>query len=246
VSRVGVHRGLEQLEALTGAVVVLDVFRASNTILSLLAAGAAEVLLLADLDRARALKAAHPAWPLLGERGGLAVPDCDGGNSPAAAPSLVAPGASVILTTSSGTQAVHRLTAAAAVLIASFANAAATVRALHALAPAAITLLPMGLEAREPALEDDLAAEYLAAALAGSPPPFAPLRERLLSCPGADRLRRLGQHDDLEWCTRLDVMDLVPAVTPGDPPTVRSLGSPRVRGCARPRSPLVSPDADAG
>lgn len=76
-----------------------------------------------------------------------------------------------------------------------------------------------GLEAREPALEDDLAAEYLTAALTGAPPAFAPLRERLLASPGADRLRRLGQHDDLEWCTRLDVVDLVPVVRQGNPPS---------------------------
>lgn len=225
VLAVTTHRGLDGLERLTGAVVVIDVYRASNTILALLAAGAAEVALVADLDRARALKVADPARPLLAERAGETVPGSDGGNSPANAAALVSPGARVILSTSAGTRAVHRLTAAAPVLFGCFANAAAVARFLRAAPVERVTLLPMGLEAREPALEDDLAAEYLAGALSGSPPAFGPMRARLLTCPGADRLRRLHQHDDLEWCARLDAVDLVPLVRPGDPPTA-TLGSP--------------------
>jgi len=213
------HHGLDGLERLSDAVVVIDVFRASNTILALLAAGAAEVALVADLDHARAFKSAHPDRLLLAERGGMTVSGSDGGNSPASAHRLVAPGARVILSTSAGTRAVHRLTSARSVLFASFANAAAVERALRAARPERVTFLPMGLEAREQALEDDLVAAYLTAALSGAPPDFGPLREQLLACPGADRLRRLDQHDDLAWCTRLDTSDLVPVVRPGDPPT---------------------------
>jgi 2-phosphosulfolactate phosphatase len=227
VSEVVVQRGFAGLERLTGPVVVLDVFRASNTVIALLAGGAAEVQLVAELEQARRLKAVHPTWLLLGERGGVTLPGFDGGNSPHHAPRLLAPGDTVILTTSAGTQAVHRLTAAGPVLFASFANAAAVVAVLLRLAPTTVTLLPMGLEAREPAEEDDLAADYLASSLAGKPPCFVALRERLLASPGAGRLRRLGQVDDLEWCTRLDTVTLVPVVAPGDPPCARRLGDAR-------------------
>ncbi len=221
---VRVRRGLEGLEGIRGAVAVIDVFRASNTVIALLAAGAREVQLVAEEAVARRLKAAEPSRLLLGERGGLTLEGCDGGNSPAAAASVLrTPAQSVILTTSAGTQAVHRLTAAGPVLVASFANAAAVLRAVGGLRPETLTLLAMGLEAREPAEEDDLAAAYLAAAAVGPPPDFEPLRQRLLACPGADRLRRLGQRDDLEWCTALDRVDLVPVVVPGDPPVARRL-----------------------
>jgi 2-phosphosulfolactate phosphatase len=223
VPQVTTHHDLHGLERITGAVVVIDVFRASNTVIALLAAGAAEVSLVADLDHARALKALNPERLYLAERGGVTVAGSDGGNSPADAPRLVAPGARVILSTSAGTRAVHRLTSAEPVLFASFANAAAVIRSLRSIWPERITFLPMGLEAREPALEDDLAAEYLAASLSGSPPPFAPIRARLLGCPGADRLRRLGQRDDLEWCAQLDTADLVPLVRHGDPPSAARL-----------------------
>jgi 2-phosphosulfolactate phosphatase len=199
-------------------VVVIDVFRASNTIIALLAAGAREVFLLADLERARALKNEDPRRPLLGERGGIAPADFDGGNSPVAAPSLIAPGDSPILTTSAGTQAVARLQSAETVLFASFANASAVAACIRGLETPVVTLLPMGLEARTPAVEDDEAASWIAGLIEGRAGDFGPVRARLLDCDGARRLRRLGQHDDLSVCVELDSRELVPVVVAGDPP----------------------------
>lgn len=217
-SRVCVHHGLEGVEALTGTVVVIDVFRASNTIIALLAAGAKEVFLLADIEEARSLKARHPSRPLLGERGGIAPDDFDGGNSPSRAHLLVGPGDSPILTTSAGTQAIARLSAADTVLFASFANAAAVADLLRPLDRSSVTLLPMGLEARAPAVEDDEAAEWIAGLVEGRSQDFGEVRKRLLDCDGSSRLGRLGQADDLAVCTELDNRRLVPVILPGDPP----------------------------
>lgn len=218
VSPFRIHHGLEGVEAIEGAVVVIDVFRASNTIISLLASGVREVALFADLEQARAFKRTEPERPLLGERGGIAPDDFDGGNSPANAPRAVTEGAAPILTTSAGTQAVARLTSADLILFASFANAAAVVRVLEDRDPSSVTLLPMGLEAREPAVEDDEAAGWMLALLEGETLDFASVRERVLACSGADRLRRLGQIDDLEWCTTLDGCSVVPMVRLDEPP----------------------------
>ena len=220
-----IHRGLEGVELITGAVVVIDVFRASNTIIALLAAGAKEVFLLADLDQARALKREDPRRPLLGERGGVAPDDFGGGNAPSKVSRLVAPGDSPVLTTSAGTQAVARLSSADMILFASFANATAVASALQRLAPPRVTMLPMGLEAKLPAVEDDEAADWLVGLLEGRSQDFGPVRARLLDCDGARRLRRLGQDDDLAACTELDTRDLVPVVLPGDPPRAVAMGS---------------------
>jgi 2-phosphosulfolactate phosphatase len=217
-SRIGIHHGLDGVETLTGTVVVIDVFRASNTIIALLEAGAEEVALVADLERARALKRRWPERPLLGERGGITPNDFDGGNSPSAAGASVRPGCPPILTTSAGTRAVDRLTSAKTVLFASFANAAAVAAVIHRLAPDRVTMLPMGLDAREPALEDDEAALWLSALLSGRRLNFTPVRERILACDGARRLQRLGQTADLEACTVLDSSSVVPVLLPGDPP----------------------------
>jgi len=221
--KVRIHHGLNGVENLVGAVVVIDVFRASNTIISLLSAGAKEVFLLADIGQARSLKTRNPGRPLLGERGGITPDDFDGGNSPANAGSLFVLGASPILTTSAGTQAVARLKAADTVIFASFANATAVAEALRARRPSAVTLLPMGLEARTQALEDDEAAAWIGGLIEGRNQDFTGVRQRLLDCDGAARLRRLGQADDLAVCTELDTQSLVPVVIPGDPPRAISL-----------------------
>lgn len=213
--RVEIVRGLERFAGLSGAAVIFDVFRASNTIIALLAAGAARVVLLADLDEARRLGAEHPDWLLLGERGGRKVPGFAGDNSPSAASRLDLTGRVAILTTSAGTQGVHLLTAAEPVFFASFANLTAVAEALAALKPEAVHLLPMGRGAAVPAAEDDLAAEFLAARLAGRGPDFGPVAARLAACEGAERLRGLGLHDDLAFCTTLDSHRVAPWVRRG-------------------------------
>lgn len=223
--RIRIQRDLAGVEKITGTVVVIDVFRASNTIIALLEAGARDVFLLADLEHARDLKRDHPERPLLGERGGVAPVDFDGGNSPAAARHVAGPESSPILTTSAGTQAIARLTSAERVLFASFANATAVAETLDRLDPVEVTLLPMGLEARTPAVEDEEAAMWIEGLLTGCSEDYRPVRERLLASNGADRLRRLGQDDDLEWCTELDSRVLVPLVIPGDPPRAIRLES---------------------
>lgn len=208
--RVTCTNDLTSLESLRGAVVVLDVFRASNTIIALVA-GEARVCLLASLDQARSLKAAQPDWALLGERQGVRLPGFDGDNSPAAVSRADYRGKTAILTSSNGTQALARLRAAGPVFFGSLANAGALTARLRQINPDAVTFLAMG-RAGEPALEDDLAAQYLAARLAGERPDFAPLRQRLLTSPAAGRLRGLGLDEDLEFCCRLDSHAVVPQV----------------------------------
>lgn len=216
-------RPQEALEDIRGAAVILDIFRAGNTILSLLAAGAARVWLLADLERARSLKAGRPERLLVGERHRVPPPDFDGGNSPAAVPDLAPAGREAVLTTSAGTQAVHRLSAAQAVFFGTFAGASALAGAVARLAPESLTFVPMGLSGLEPAEEDDLAAFYLGGLARGRPPSFKTIRGRLLSCPAADHLRRLGAENDISFCTSLDTHQLVPAVDYSeDPPYCRA------------------------
>lgn len=224
--RVEIVKQLEDLEELPGVVVILDVFRASNTIIALLASGVAELVLMADLEEARRQKARRPGWLLLGERQGISPPDFDGGNSPTEAASGRFNGRRVILTTSAGTQAVGRLQAAQAVFFGSFANAGALCGALQKLAPPVAHFLPMGLEAVQPALEDESAAQYLADILAGRRPDFAALKPKLLGCDGAGRLRSLGQHADLDFCTTLDSHDIIPRVRYGELPRVETYPAP--------------------
>ena len=214
---------LSGMENLGGLVVILDVIRASNTTIALLDAGAAGVLPVAELELAYGLKEEHPDWLLVGERGGQPPAGFDMDNSPARAKDLNPAGKTVIHTTAAGTQAAHRLTGADTVLYGSFANASALVAAIKRLNPPEVNLKPMGFRTVERALEDDLAAEYLQKSLAGSPPPFAPMKEKILAGTCAEMLRGFGQLEDLAWCTSLDIASTVPVVRYLERPTVRAL-----------------------
>ncbi|MGD9125226.1 MAG: 2-phosphosulfolactate phosphatase [Desulfarculaceae bacterium] len=208
----------DDLEAVSGPVVILDIFRASNTIISLLTSGADRVLLESDLQTAYDHKTRHPDWLLWGERGGTPPRGFDGGNSPDRAAGQDLRGQTVVLTTSAGTQAVHRFGRAKPIWFASFANAQALKTAMAHISAQTVSLLPMGFEAREPALEDSLAAQYLKDLIEGKEPDFDSLKDRIISSPGAERLCRLGQDRDLVFCTTLDSHHLLPIVQFQDHP----------------------------
>jgi len=66
-----------------GVAVVIDVLRASTTMITALAHGAAGIVPVADVDEARRLAGElGPRVVLGGERGGLRIPGFDLGNSP--------------------------------------------------------------------------------------------------------------------------------------------------------------------
>lgn len=117
--------------------VVIDVLRATTTMITALNSGAAEVIPLREIDDALRLKAgrlengAEPGSILLGgERGGTLIEGFDLGNSPEDYTEERVRGKTLIFTTTNGTQAVHRASGAARLYIAAFVNAAAVVERL--------------------------------------------------------------------------------------------------------------------
>ncbi len=211
-----VCRTLADVAKLPETVVVIDVFRSSNTVLAVLAMGAERVVTVEGIDQARALKQANPSWLLLGERGGRRLPDTDGDNSPAQVLPDFA-GATVILTTSGGTRCIEACGPEQSVYLGSFANSASLVEVLKRNAAGSdVGFWAVGVRGEEPAEEDDLCADYLDALWRGDPADFEAIRLALLSCPGADRLRRFGQEADLAFCAALDSHDVVPRRVPFD------------------------------
>jgi 2-phosphosulfolactate phosphatase len=92
----------EAAEAPTG--IVVDVLRASSTIVQALASGYRRVLCCSDVEEAEALRAGSPdAVVLAGERRCVRIPGFDLGNSPREF--LEPEGESVVLTTTNGTRA---------------------------------------------------------------------------------------------------------------------------------------------
>jgi len=117
-------------QELAGAtVVVIDVLRATTTIVHALEAGARAVIPCLEIDEAKAVAAELGQDALLaGERLGLPIDGFDLGNSPSeCTPDRVA-GRTLVLTTTNGTRALGRCKQASGVLVGAFVNATAVFR----------------------------------------------------------------------------------------------------------------------
>ena len=117
------------------ACAVIDVIRATSTIVTALAHGASGVEPVAEVSDAFARKAFNPAALLAGERGGQPLPGFDLGNSPGEFTAERVGGRRVILTTTNGTQALAACREARAVITVSMLNLDASATRLRELGP---------------------------------------------------------------------------------------------------------------
>jgi 2-phosphosulfolactate phosphatase len=124
---------MRQAACAGGIAVVIDVLRASTTIITALAHGAARVRPVLTVEEARAL-AAGAGVLLGGERGGLKIDGFDLGNSPREYSRDRVAGRPIVITTTNGTAALHACAGAAEVLIGAIVNRSAVAAAAQALA----------------------------------------------------------------------------------------------------------------
>lgn len=201
---------------------VVDVLRASSTIVAALAAGFERVLCVGDVEGARAL--AGPGRELAGERKCRQIEGFDHGNSPGAL-EHAPPVPELVLCTTNGTPAVLAAGEVAdEVLIASLVNLDAVLAAVPG--DADVTIVCSGTDRRF-ALEDAYAAgrivEHLGGArtdaataavrIAGS---YAAASDALGESADAEVLRDTGQSVDIDFCARESVFDVVPRVAKTD------------------------------
>jgi 2-phosphosulfolactate phosphatase len=210
---------VEQVSAPLG--IVIDVLRATSTICQALASGFERVVCVGDIADARAL--AGPGVALAGERAHVRLDGVDNGNSPCEFTSVTVPGTGtrLILTTTNGTRLL--LTAAARceqVLVASLLNLDAVVAAAREADEVAI--LCAGVD-RAFAIDDAYVAGRLAAELGGEPDDAAVAAVRLAAAfdtpevaiasgISAANIRNAGLDDDIPFCARESVLDVVPRV----------------------------------
>jgi 2-phosphosulfolactate phosphatase len=220
-----------------GIAVVIDVLRASTTIITALANGAARVRPVADVAEARRLVAAlGPDTLLGGERGGVRIEGFDLGNSPAEYARDRVAGRSIVLTTTNGTAALAACRGAGEILVGAIVNRSAVAAAVRRLAVAGdggdVHLVCAGTDGTvtaedvlaagaildaalrdEPAAELDAAAQAALAAFrvaAGAADPEAALGAAFRHSPGGANLVALGMQADLPLCAALDAIALVP------------------------------------
>ena len=197
--------------------IVLDVLRATSTIVSALASGYRRVLCVDSIDRARRL--ARPGRTLAGEQEWVRPEGFALGNSPVDVqrPS----GSELVLATTNGSATIVRAAAHAdTVLIGCLLNLDAVIEAVDG--ADGVQVVCSGASLR-PALEDVYVAGRIAARLGGRHTDAALVavavaagdaspREVLERSAGAAALRERGMGDDVAWCARESVVAVVPRV----------------------------------
>ena len=99
------YTGCETLYDPSDVCFLIDVYRASSMVVALAQRGAERFFLTAEVQAALCWKERHPEVLLYGERGGVAPPGFDGGNSPTELENRSLTGKTVVLTTTNGTRA---------------------------------------------------------------------------------------------------------------------------------------------
>lgn len=215
---------------LTGkTAVVIDVLRATTTIVHALAAGAVEVAPCQEVDEARRLKEQIGEMAVLGgEREGLLISGFDFGNSPSEYTPARVRGKSLIFTTTNGTRALQRCRHARRVLIGAFVNFSALCRELAG--ESQIALVCAGTDGhvtREDtllagAIVEDLYKSSRAklndqAEIAADAWQTAvrlmtdrPLGMTLRASRGGQNLIEIGQENDIDLAANIDKFDRVP------------------------------------
>ena len=223
-----VRKGGLQLD-LPACAIVIDVLRATTTMATALQSGAEAIQIFDDLDELFRISKRWPAERrlLAGERGGEKLEDFDLGNSPTeCTPERVA-GKRLFMSTTNGTRALERVRMVPILLTAALTNRAAVVRYLLEEQPHTIWIVAAGWRGGF-SLEDTLCAGAIACALevergsdcAGDDEAIAAMalfEQWQTRLPRALRyahhgrgLAALGCEEDLDYCARLDSVDVVP------------------------------------
>jgi len=205
----------ESARTAMGAVVAIDVFRAFTTAAYAFASGAAEIIMVADLDEALMLKSAGRVDMTVGERHGLKPEGFDFGNSPTAMSERDLSGQRLAQTTTNGTATLAAAPEGATLFAAALVNARATGRALSQGEEA--TIIAAGRNGTTRADEDELCALYLKTVAAKAAYDAAALQDLLMRWFGTDEFlitrEHLGPRTDWLLALELDKFDFAIKVT---------------------------------
>lgn len=211
--------------------IVVDVLRASSSVVWLLESRARTVFPVEDLETARR-KAAQQGCLLAGERGGMPPPGFNFGNRPTEFRRINLNDQDVVFSTSNGTAAIASLKNAQTILMGCMNNATACCKRAFEEArrsDAMIGVVCAGQDGRF-ALDDGVCAGFLVDTLARVIGPGcrfsdAALAMRKLSSAfdgpetaflqsrSGKIIKELGHYEDLVLCSRKDLSDVVPVLT---------------------------------
>lgn len=228
------RKGGLQLE-MPACAIVIDVLRATTTMATALQSGAEAIQVFDDIDE---LFRVSQRWPaeqrlLAGERGGEKLEDFDLGNSPSECTPARVRGKRLFMSTTNGTRALERVRTVPILLTAALTNRWAVVRYLLEEQPRTVWIVAAGWRGGF-SLEDTICAGAIASALrvergsdcAGDDESIAAMAlfdqwqtrlPQLLRYAHHGRgLAALGCDVDLDYCARLDSVNVAPLqVEPG-------------------------------
>ncbi len=225
--------GFSEAHAKGKHVVIIDVLRASSTIVHACENGVERIIPVAQVEDATKLIPTLDRKKTLlgGEREGKKIEGFDLGNSPIEYARNVVKGKTLIFSTSNGTVAIAQSSPADEIVIGCFLNVSAVVKHVLAARPKKVAILCSG-NLRQLSLEDFVCGGLMVrkleesfrgkltlndAAVAASA-----LAESMDDVGGVVRisshgqvLAELGFADDLEFCSKIDKYDTVPIVADG-------------------------------
>jgi 2-phosphosulfolactate phosphatase len=213
VQVVHLPRDLKPEHVETRAVVVLDVLRATTSMIAALDAGANEIRIFDSLDAARAAARGVADQKLLcGETRCKRPDDFDLGNSPGEFSRARVAGRTLFMSTTNGTRAIVAARSAPLILIGALVNAAAVARVLRE-QQRDVTFLCAGTNGQR-APEDEMGAlaiqqHLLHGEIADT---SIDLPNALRRTQGGLNIIEAGLEPDIDFAARLDVFDVVGVV----------------------------------
>jgi len=211
-----------QRDVTNAAVVVIDCFRASTSIVAALNSGAKAVYPLLHVEDARRAASERQGAVLGGERHGARIAGFALGNSPAEYCAQAVGGREVVMTTTNGTRLLAAASRAAEVYVGGFVNATVTATALVRSARD-VVIAAAGTEGHF-SIEDSLCAGFLVTLLGErvrlverDSATFARfafasagrnLRAAVENGRGATNIKTLGLDADIEVCLAIDSMPI--------------------------------------
>ncbi|MDJ0617956.1 MAG: 2-phosphosulfolactate phosphatase family protein [Calothrix sp. MO_192.B10] len=223
---------LTPTDVLPECAIVVDVLRATTTMAKVLASGGEAVQVFSDLDL---LKQTSESWAAekrlrAGERGGAKVPGFDLGNSPLDCIPEKVEGRRLFISTTNGTRALQRVQKAKVLITAAFVNRSTVVQYLMDKQPETVWIVGSGWEGSF-SLEDTACAGAIAHSLVQSTglsadelagndevisaiALYAQWQDNLLGllhhATHGKRLLGLDGHQDLDYCSQTDILDILP------------------------------------
>lgn len=214
--------------------VVIDVLRATSTMVTALANGAKGIIPVRSMGDASQIVAKIDSdnFLLCGEKDGIKIENFDLGNSPFEYDEQTVADKTIVLTTTNGTQAIQQATLAKELYLASFLNVGTVISHLKTKHKKdKIVLICSGWKGRI-SIEDTLCAGYIVDALLGNNddsgmPDGAKVARALYTqykenlhaiikqSNHAKRLEDKLVNDDIGYCSQIDIFDILPTLKDG-------------------------------